>query len=154
MVAELRRRLHAGEGTLVAPGLYGAGGVGKTQLALEYAHRFAADYDLVWWVHAEQSVFIPEELAALATQLDLPAENTVAKTVERLLVALRGRDRWLLVLDNAERPQDVTAHLPGGTGHVAGDLPLSRLGRAGCGWRPACSPGPRRSRCCAPAPRA
>jgi hypothetical protein len=50
MLTELRRRLHASEGTLVVQALYGLGGVGKTQLAIEYAHRFAADYDLVWWI--------------------------------------------------------------------------------------------------------
>jgi predicted ATPase len=53
--------------------LYGLGGVGKTQLALEYAHRFAADYDLVWWIDAKQLVLIPEQLAALAARLGLPA---------------------------------------------------------------------------------
>jgi TIR domain-containing protein/NB-ARC domain-containing protein/tetratricopeptide repeat protein len=118
MLAELRRRLHAGEGTLVVQALYGLGGVGKTQLALEYAHRFAADYDLIWWIDAAQPVLIPEQLAALAARLELPPGPTVADTVEQLLAALRGRDRWLLVLDNAERPQDIAAHLPGGAGHV------------------------------------
>src|SRR3954452_1101421 len=83
MLAELRRRLHAGEGTLVVQALYGLGGVGKTQLAIECAHRYAADYDLVWWIDAEQPVLIADQLAALAARLDLPAGSTVDDTVER-----------------------------------------------------------------------
>jgi TIR domain len=82
MLTELRRRLRAGEGTLVVQALYGLGGVGKTQLATEYAHRFAADYDLVWWLDAEQPVLIPDQLAALAARLELPVGPTVADTVE------------------------------------------------------------------------
>ena len=118
MLTELRRRLNSGEATLVVQALYGLGGVGKTQLALEYAHRFAADYDLVWWIDAEQPVLIPEQLAALATRLDLPSGPTVADTVERVLAELRGRARWLLIFDNAERPADIASYLPGGAGHV------------------------------------
>jgi TIR domain-containing protein len=118
MLSELRRRLRCGEGALVVQALYGLGGVGKTQLALEYAHRFAADYDLVWWIDAEQPVLIPNQLAAFAARLGLPAGPTVADTVERLLAELRGRTRWLLVFDNAERPADVAAYRPGGAGHV------------------------------------
>ena len=118
MLTELRRRLRAGEGTLVVQALYGLGGVGRTQLTLEYAHRFAADYQLVWWIDAEQPVLIPEQLAALAARLELPAGPTVTDTAERLLAELRRRDRWLLVFDNADRPADVADHLPGGAGHV------------------------------------
>ena len=118
MLTELRRRLRAGEGTLTVQALYGLGGVGKTQLVIEYAHRFAADYDLVWWLDAEQPVLIPDQLAALAAGLDLPLGPTVAATVERLLAELRGRDRWLLVFDNAERPADIAAYQPGGPGHL------------------------------------
>ncbi len=117
MLTELRRRLHAGEPTLVVQALYGLGGVGKTQLALEYAHRFAADYDLVWWIDAEQPVLIAEQLAVLAARLDLAPGATVGDTVERLLAALRGRTGWLLVFDNAERPRDITAYRPDGVGH-------------------------------------
>jgi TIR domain/Tetratricopeptide repeat len=118
MLTELRRRLHSGEATLLVQALYGLGGVGKTQLAIEYAHRFAADYDLVWWVDAEQPVLIPEQLATLAARLDLPSGPTVADTVERLLAELRDRDGWLLAFDNAERSADITDYRPGGAGHV------------------------------------
>jgi class 3 adenylate cyclase len=118
LLAELQRRLRAGEATLVVQALYGLGGVGKTQLALEYAHRFAADYDLVWWIDAEQLVLIPDQLATLAARLGLPVGPTVADTVDRLLAELRGRERWLLIFDNAERPADIADYQPGGTGHV------------------------------------
>ncbi|WP_448612201.1 FxSxx-COOH system tetratricopeptide repeat protein [Geodermatophilus sp. URMC 60] len=118
MLTALRRRLRTGEGTLTVQALYGLGGVGKTQLAIEYAHRFAADYDLAWWIDAEQPVLIPDQLAALATRLHLGPGPTVTDTAERLLAELRRRDRWLLIFDNAERPADVAAYQPGGAGHV------------------------------------
>ena len=131
MLAELRRRLRAGEAALVVQALYGLGGVGKTQLAIEYAHRFAADYDLVWWIDAEQPVLIADQLAGLAARLDLPAGPTVAATVERLLAELGGRDRWLLIFDNADAPAG-HRRLPARRGRPRADhLPRSRLGGAG-----------------------
>ena len=38
--------------------------------------------------------------------------------MDRLLAELRGRNRWLLICDNASRPQDIADYRPGGTGHL------------------------------------
>jgi tetratricopeptide (TPR) repeat protein len=128
LLVAVRERLLAGDRAVVQA-LQGMGGVGKTQLAAEYAHRFAGDYDIVWWVAAEEPGLIGDQVALLAAELGCaPADAETALAVRAVLAELRGRGRWLLVFDNAESPQDVTAWLPGGaTGHV---LITSRSG----GW--------------------
>ena len=99
--------------------LYGLGGVGKSQLAIEYAHRFAADYDLMWWIDAERPVLIPDQLIDLADMLGLPTVAVPADVVvKRVLTELGAGGRWLLIFDNAERPTDIADYRPSGGGHV------------------------------------
>jgi len=108
-----------GGGAAAVQALHGAGGIGKTQLAIEYAHRFAGGYDLVWWINAEERGLIGAQLADLAAEAGC-AESGAGPDVARraVLAELRQRDRWLLVFDNAASPGDVAAVLPGGAGHV------------------------------------
>ncbi|HEY6793956.1 MAG TPA: TIR domain-containing protein, partial [Kineosporiaceae bacterium] len=68
LLQKLRDNLSIGSVTVEPQAVHGLGGVGKTQLVLEYAHRFMADYDLVWWIPAQQEELIPSVLAEIAPQ--------------------------------------------------------------------------------------
>ncbi|MDQ0605270.1 tetratricopeptide (TPR) repeat protein [Streptomyces canus] len=118
LLADLRKALAADQRVAVQA-LHGRGGVGKTQLAIEYAHRFAGAYECAWWIPAEDPTLIPDQLARLAVDKELvPSATPAAEAVAALLRQLRTRDRWLLVFDNAEHPDALAPFLPGGRGHV------------------------------------
>ncbi|MEK8107501.1 NB-ARC domain-containing protein [Micromonospora sp. M12] len=101
--------------------LQGMGGVGKTQVALEYVHRFKAAYDVVWWIVADPPQFVDTALADLAGRLGILVGPTLPDTVRSVLQVLgRGEpyERWLVVLDNAEELDQIEPFLPQGPGHV------------------------------------
>lgn len=123
LLEDLRRRM-TGEITAVLPhALQGLGGVGKTQLAIEYAYRHSAEYDLVWWIPADQPVLVRSALAALAPRIGITgiAPERVEDAVRAVLDGLRRGDpyaRWLLVFDNADQPETIRDLIPTGPGDV------------------------------------
>jgi hypothetical protein len=51
--------------------LFGLGGVGKTQIALEYAYRHFQDYTAIFWINAETNLKLAESFSAQAIALGL-----------------------------------------------------------------------------------
>lgn len=95
--------------------LHGPGGLGKTQLAVEYIYRRLRDHDLVWWVSATQESQIRASLMELARQLRLPGADETVAAVPAVLAALRdGKPyrRWLIVFDAADEPEFLLPFLP------------------------------------------
>jgi tetratricopeptide (TPR) repeat protein len=119
----LEQGLSAGAPTAVLPvTLHGMGGIGKTQIAVEYVCRQMHDYDVVWWIQASNAVQIRAGLTELAHALGLPGAAESSTAIPAVLEALRrGRPyrRWLLVFDSAESPETVRPFFPpNGPGQV------------------------------------
>ncbi|MFF9286527.1 tetratricopeptide repeat protein [Streptomyces griseosporeus] len=131
---ELRQRLTSdGEGAMQV--VHGLGGVGKTQLAVEYAYRYRSTYRFVAFVDAEDPDLVPSQFASLARELGL-AEVNSDQAVPRVYGALRDHRPWLIIFDNGERPGPLLDALPSGDLGSGGHLIVTtRLrgwsGRAG-----------------------
>lgn len=101
-----------GPGAVRVATVRGMGGVGKTQLANEYAHCHAARYDVVWWVRAEEPASIADQFAQLADELGVGTDGDPRRTAVAVHRALDDVPGWLLVFDNADRVADVDRWLP------------------------------------------
>lgn len=120
---DLRDQLRSGAAVVLfgtqAVALQGMGGVGKTQMALEYAYRYRVAYDVVAWLNADTEESLQGSLRDLGGRLNLQSEQSGPDYARAVLLELsRYKRRWLLILDNADEPDAVRTYLPHGPGHV------------------------------------
>ena len=95
----------------------GLGGVGKTQLAAEYAYRYSEDhkqYKAVFWAQAgsEEELFRSFSKFAQMLNLEEKQQQDQQILVEAVKKWFTSQADWLLVLDNVEDVQAITNFLP------------------------------------------
>ncbi|MFT7837102.1 BTAD domain-containing putative transcriptional regulator [Saccharothrix sp. BKS2] len=100
-----------GRTTVLTQVVAGLGGVGKTQLAAEFARRLldGGDADLVLWISAVSRDSVVSGYVQAGTDLELgPGDEEPERTAGRLLAWLATTSRrWLVVLDDLAGPADI-----------------------------------------------
>jgi hypothetical protein len=104
-----------------AQAISGLGGIGKTQVAIEYAYHYQQEYTALLWASAASHESLILDFVALASVLNLPEQEAQDQTITIAAVKhwLVTHDSWLLVLDNADELEVVSEFLPPTSkGHV------------------------------------
>ncbi|KAF9765337.1 hypothetical protein IL306_002425 [Fusarium sp. DS 682] len=120
---EIHKALTTTNDTIKTPktfALAGLGGMGKTQIAIEYAFRYRDTYQVVLWAHADGKAKLAESYCTFAQELGLANNGTLSpesakQVVKECLTALDVN--WLLIFDNADgddKEELLKEYLPGG----------------------------------------
>jgi tetratricopeptide (TPR) repeat protein len=121
ILSELRASLTSGEPAGWKQAVTGMGGVGKTQIALEYIYRHMAEYQIIWWIRSEELATMAADYASLAKPLDLSEKDSAdqLEIVRAVKSWLEHNSSWLLIFDNAQDTNEMGDYLPrAGGGHI------------------------------------
>ena len=121
LLETLHQKLTTEHTTTLTQAITGLGGIGKTQTAIEYAYRHRNNYQVIWWLRAEEPATLAADYAKLTTELDLPEHEATEQIIQIQAVRnwLEQHAEWLLIFDNAEERHDIRPYVPQmGNGHV------------------------------------
>lgn len=123
LLGGLHERFSGGQATVPIreQAICGLGGVGKTQIAVEYAYRYRQEDHFVLWVNAASRETLIASYVDMAQKLQLPERDLQEqdKVVRVVLHWLATNEGWFLVVDNADDLDVVWPMLPTGSmGHI------------------------------------
>ncbi|MFM1814263.1 MAG: hypothetical protein RLZ98_958 [Pseudomonadota bacterium] len=101
----------------------GMGGVGKSVLAQEYAWRNRDRYQGVWWVRAEQTETLLDDLIELGSRFidglkEVPDRAQAAQATLTHIAQTQWAKPWLIVYDNVPEPSSIDKLTPADMAHV------------------------------------
>src|ERR1700676_4264880 len=99
----------------------GLGGIGKTQVALEYCYRYRNDYQAIFWLKAEKRSDLFSDYLNIASLLELPQKHIQDQKLmaEAVRKWLKDHKEWLLIFDNIEDISLIEEFiLPGHQGNI------------------------------------
>lgn len=115
--ADIHEALHS-DGSRRVVVLHGLGGIGKTQLAIEYTKRHKKDYSAVFWINIKNEASVQQSFLRIAKQilrhhpsarrlsgLDISQDIEEATDAIKTWLNLPSNSRWLIVYDNYDDPK-------------------------------------------------
>jgi tetratricopeptide (TPR) repeat protein/DNA-binding XRE family transcriptional regulator len=106
ILTQLHAQLTAGKSVALiqTQAISGLGGIGKTQVAIEYAYRYREHYHDILWASSDSRETLMTSYLTLARLLRLPEreEREQHKVIEAVKRWLREHKGWLLILDDIE----------------------------------------------------
>jgi tetratricopeptide (TPR) repeat protein len=106
LLSRLHTQLQAGQTTALSQSpqaISGLGGIGKTQIAIEYAYRYHQEYEVVLWARAESEEALISSYSMMASLLKLSGQEAEVQVIIEVVKRwLQTHHKWLLILDNAD----------------------------------------------------
>ncbi len=113
ILSELHASLRAKKAHSHTQALVGMAGIGKTQIALEYAHRHRDEYTVVWWLRADHETTLAHDFSILARELFPGTQDRHTEaTRDAVRRELEKREGWLLIFDGTSDPTSVAPYVP------------------------------------------
>jgi tetratricopeptide (TPR) repeat protein len=126
ILENIHEAFRAGETTVLTQAISGLGGIGKTQIAIEYAYHYYDEYPIILWATADTRDTLITDILTIADFLHLPEskEKDQEIIVEAVKRWLANQTNWLFIMDNADNLDLAYKFIPPGT-NVNGNILLT-----------------------------